>query len=67
MLVTHTGLLCQFDIYVYIHTHCLSDAWMNVCEACIGHESSNCSTVQINRERKNVSDDIYKEVKCERR
>lgn len=53
---THWAAMPVGYIYVYIHTLRLSDAWMNVHEACIGRgESSNRSTVQINRERKGVS------------
>lgn len=65
MLVTDTGLLRQVDIYVYIHTRRLSDAWMHIREACIGRgESSKRRTVQINGEKKKSVcpfDDIYKE------
>lgn len=73
MLVTDTGLLCQVDIYVYIHTRRLSDAWMNIREACIGRgESSNRRAVQINGGKKKKKsgcpfDDIYKEAERERR
>lgn len=69
MLVTDTGLLCQVDIYVYIHTRRLSDAWMNIREACIGRgESSNRRTVQINGGKSVCPfDDIYKGAERERR